>query len=172
MLLERTLFQVDVLTVELRLGPDVADRVRALVEAGASRDSIAETVLRSRDAWIRVEFVRDVAMDRFLDGVRQDLSRTVEAGIIPPRTYREISARLPRWYRFLDGRGIREGDELLYRVRGDTLHSGFRAASGERLMQQTQVGREHRLAVLGSYLVAGSSFRQGLIRSLLDGDPC
>lgn len=172
MLLERTVFRVDVLTVELRLGPHTAERVRGLVATNAPRDSIARVALRSRDAYVRIEFVRDVGMDRFIEGVREDLRRVADAGIIDRETFEGVSSRLPGWYDFLEGRGVREGDELLYRVRGDTLHSGYRSASGELLLRQTDVGRERRLAVLGSYLVQGSSFREGLLGSLLGERGC
>ncbi|MDX1674305.1 MAG: hypothetical protein R3314_05815 [Longimicrobiales bacterium] len=170
MLLERTLFQVDVLTLELRLGPETAAEVRRHVEARAARDSVARTALRSRNAYARIEFVRDVGMDRFLDGVRSDLRKVEEAGLIDGPTFRQISGSLPDWYSFLEGRGVREGDALLYRVRGDTLHSGYRSASGEWLLRQTDIGPERRRAVLGSYLVEGSSFREGLLDSLIRGE--
>ena len=67
---------------------------------------------------------------------------------------------------------MREGDALLYRVRGDTLHSGYRAVTGELLLQQADVGPERRLAVLGSYFVPGSSFREALLDSLLGDEGC
>ncbi|MFO7894821.1 MAG: hypothetical protein R6U63_13885 [Longimicrobiales bacterium] len=172
MLMERTVFRVDVLTVELRLGPHTAERVRGLVARDAPRDSIARVAMRSRNAYVRIEFVRDVGMDRFIEGIRTDLRRVADAGVIDPETFEGVSRRLPEWYGFLEGRGVREGDELLYRVRGDTLHSGYRSASGEMLLRQTDVGRERRLAVLGSYLVKGSSFREGLLGSLLGNGGC
>lgn len=171
-LLERTIFRVDVLTLELRFGPDTAARIRRLVEAGAGRDSIAEVAMRSRDAHARIEFLRDVDMDRFLDGVRTDLRRAADAGVVGRDTFRQISRSLPRWYAFLEGRGVREGDRLVYRIRGDTLHSGYRSADGTWLLQQTDVGPERGLAVLGSYLVPASSFREGLLDSLLGGGGC
>ena len=172
MLLERTIFQVDVLTVDLRLGSGTADEIRRLVEAGAARDSIATAAIRSQDAWARIRFVRNVGMNQFLDGVRADLARVVEAGLIDRETFDSISRNLPRWYSFLEDRGVRDGDELLYRVRGDTLHSGYRTPSDEWLLRQTDVGQERRLAVLGSYLVEGSSFREGLLDSLVSESGC
>lgn len=172
MLLERTIFQVDVLTVDLRLGPETAGEIRRLVEEGAGRDSIADAAIRSQDAYARIQFVRDVGMDRFIDGVRTDLARAVDAGMIDRETFDSISGNLPRWYSFLEDRGVREGDELLYRVRGDTLHSGYRTPSDEWLLRQTDVGPERRLAVLGSYLVEGSSFREGLLDSLISDSGC
>lgn len=172
MLLERTIFQVDVLTVDLRLGPETADEIRRLVEKGAGRDSIAAAAIHSQNTYARIQFVRNVGMDQFLDGVRTDLRRTVDAGLIDRETFDSISASLPRWYSFLEDRGVREGDELLYRVRGDTLHSGYRTPADEWLLRQTDVGPERRLAVLGSYLVEGSSFREGLLDSLVSDSGC
>lgn len=166
-LLERTIFKVDVLTLDLRFGPETAERIRRLVREDAPRDSVAEVAMRSRNAFARMEFQRDVGMDRFLDGVRADLRHAVRAGVIDQATYDRISASLPRWYDFLEERGVREGDEILYRIRGDTLRSGYRSAAGEWLLEQTDVGPERRLSVLGSYLVEGSSLRRGLLDSLL-----
>lgn len=171
-LLERTIFRVDVLTLDLRFGPETAERIRRLAREGASRDSVAEAAMRSRNAFARMQFQRDVGMDRFLDGIRADLRRTVRAGVIDQETYDGISTSLPRWYGFLEERGVREGDEILYWIRGDTLHSGYRSVTGDWLLEQTDVGPERRLSVLGSYLVEGSSLREGLLDSLLREGGC
>lgn len=166
-LLERTIFRIDVLTLDLRFGPDTADRIRRLARQGAGRDSVARVAMRSRNAFARMEFLRDVGMDRFIEGIRDDLRQAVRGNVIDQATFDEISGSLPRWYHFLEERGVREGDEVVYRIRGDTLHSGYRSASGEWLLEQTDVGPGRRLAVLGSYLVDGSSLRDGLLDSLL-----
>lgn len=172
MLMERTIFQVDVLTLDLRFGPDTAERLRRQLEQGAPRDALARTAMESRNVFARLEFLRNVGMDQFLDGVRTDLRRTVRAGLIDEETFAAVSSGLPRWYGFLEGRGVRDGDEVLYRIRGDTLVSGYRSANGEMLLEQTDVGPERRLSVLGSYLVEGSSFRERLLDSMMreDGD--
>lgn len=166
-LLERTIFKVDVLTLELQLGPETAERIRRLAREGAPRDSVADVAMRSRNAFARMQFQRDVSMDRFLDGVRADLRQAVHAGVIDEETYEGISTSLPRWYDFLEDRGVRDGDEILYRIRGDTLHSGYRTVTGDWLLEQTDVGPERRLSVLGSFLVEGSSLREGLLDGLL-----
>lgn len=170
MLMERTIFQVDVLTLDLRFGPETAERLQRQLERGAPRDSLARTAMESRNVFARLEFLRDLGMDRFLDGVRADLRTTVRAGLIDQETFEEVSTGLPRWYGFLEERGVREGDQVLYRIRGDTLVSGYRSAQGEMLLQQTDVGPERRLSVLGSYLGEGSSFRERLLDSLMDRD--
>lgn len=170
MLMERTLFKVDVLTLYVHFGPETAGAIRRLVEQGAPRDSIAGVAMRSRDAYARIEFVRNVGMDRFFDGVRDDLRRAVRAGIVDQEAFDEVSTGLPTWYSFLAGRGVREGDQVLYRIRGDTLRSGYRSAEGELLLDQIDVGAQRRLSVLGAYFVEGSSFREGLLDSLVNAD--
>jgi hypothetical protein len=167
MLMERTIFKVDVLTLYVRFGPETAAAIRRLVDRNAPRDSIADVATRSRDAFARIEFVRDVGMDRFFDGVREDLRRAVRAGLVSQETFDEVSTGLPTWYSFLAGRDVREGDQVLYRISGDTLRSGYLSAGGEMLLDQIDVGPQRRLSVLGAYFVEGSSFRDGLLDGLV-----
>ncbi|MFB6240958.1 MAG: hypothetical protein ABEJ46_05290 [Gemmatimonadota bacterium] len=173
MLLEKTLFQVNVLTVRIRFGPETAARLRALAQSsepsGALRDSIVSTALRARDALVRAGFLRGVGLDRFIEETRKNLRRARDAGIITGVAFRRISESLPEWYDFLEERGIREGDEIVYRIRGDTLRSLYRLRDGSLPLDLTETGRQRRLAVLGSYLAPGSEFRRPLIRSLLRG---
>lgn len=175
MLLERTIFRVDVLALEVRLGADAAARLQAVLGTSAGgpdpdalRDSVAAIALDARDALTRLEFERNISLDRFLDGIRRNLRRAARAGIVSPADYRSISASLPGWYAFLEGRGLRSGDRMLQRVRGDTLRTVYVSASGETLLDQVDVGPERRLAVLGGYFAPGSDFREGLIDSVLE----
>lgn len=170
MLMERTIFKVDVLTLYVRFGAETATTLHQLVEQDAPRDSIAAVATRSSEAFARIEFVRNVGMEQFFDGVREDLRRAVRAGLVSQDTYDEVSAGLPDWYGFLAGRDVRKGDRVLYRIRGDTLRSGYRSAEGELLLDQVDVGPQRRLSVLGAYFVKGSSFREGLLDSLLRQD--
>jgi hypothetical protein len=169
-LLERTIFKVDVLTLRIRFGEETARRLAELASgeeySDALADSVARVAVRARDAYAEIEFVRGVSLGQFVDGVRDDLGKAREAGIIDSADYRMISEGLPRWFDFLSERGIREGDRILYRIRGDTLRTVFHAEDGAFMLDQTDVGPERRLAVLGSYFAPGSSFREGLVRSL------
>ena len=169
-LLEKTIFKVDVLTLEIRFGEETARGLEELIGgrpySSDLADSIAEIAVHSQDAWARMEFKRGVSLDQFVDGVREDLGRARDADFITPADYEMIAERVPRWFAFLEERRIQKGDQILYRIRGDTLRTQFIGLDGELLLEQTDVGRERRFAVLGSYLAPKSSFRKGLIRSL------
>lgn len=170
MLLEKTIFKVDVLTLDIRLGPRETARLDSLL-AGHEfskdlADSVAAVALDSRNAWARIEFRRGVSLDQFIGGVRENLGRAEKAGIVTFEEYETIVAGLPLWYAFLADRPIRSGDQMFYRIRGDTLHTVFRSADGDRLLDQVDVGPERRLSVLGGYFAPKSDFRKGLVRSL------
>lgn len=171
-LFEKTIFKVDVLTLDLRFGPEVVQQLEGLVRGREYSSELADSVARiaagAQDAWARIEFQRDVSLGQFLDGVRENLRRAREAGFITAGTYEMVSDGLPRWFAVLEERGIHDGDEIFYRIRDDTLRTVFRGADGRILVDQTDVGPERRLAVLGSYFAPKSDFRKGLIRSLFD----
>jgi len=171
MLLERTIFRVDVLTLEIRFGPATAGRIEALLarplESRPLADSIAAAALEARDVLARIGFQRKVRLGQFLDGIRDNLRRATRAGIVTPAEFESISADLPGWYAFLSERGIHSGDRMLQRVRGDTLRTVYVGAGGDTLLDQVDVGPERRLAVLGGYFAPGSDFREGLVESAL-----
>lgn len=171
MLLERTVFNVDVLTLDVRFGPSTADRIEGLLtrprESDGLSDSVAVAALEANDVLARIEFHRDVGLERFLDGIRDNLRQATRAGIVTPAQFRSISANLPRWYSALADRDIRSGDRMYQRVRADTLRTIYVDADGEALLDQVDVGPERRLAVLGGYFAPGSDFRQGLVESVL-----
>jgi hypothetical protein len=135
----------------------------------ALADSVAQIAIKSRDAFVLTDFQRDASQDQFFDGVRDNLKKAVRAGIIEESTYDMISENLPVWYDFLEERGIQDGDQILYRVLGDTLRTQFVSHDGEVLRDQTDVGPERRLSLLGSYYAKGSDFREKLLRSVFEG---
>ena len=169
-LLEKTIFKVDVLTLDVRFGSETAHRLERLATSGRYSDSLADSIasvaIDARDAWARLRFKRHVSLDQFLNGIRQNLTRARQAGIIDSVSYAMILQDLPVWYHFLADDGISKGDEMLYRIRGDTLHTAYRTAAGKFLLEQTDTGPERRLSVLGGYFAPKSEFRKGLIKSL------
>lgn len=172
-LLEKTIFQVDVLTLDVLFGPEPAARLEALVEGREYSDALADSVmavaLDAHDAWARMEFQRDFGFDRFTEGLTGSVRAAVKAGIVSPAMYDTISSSLPEWYSFLPERGVRDGDEMFYRVRGDTLRTVYRAFDGEILLEQVDVGPQRGRALIGGWLAPESDFREGLVKSLLAG---
>ncbi len=171
-LFEKTIFKVDVLTLDVRFGPEPARRLEALAAgrpySSTLADSIAAVAVDARDAWARLRFERNVSLVRFLDGIRKNLKSALQAGIIDADSYDDISRDLPVWYQFLAADGIHDGDEMFYRIRGDTLHTAYRAVTGEVLLDQIDIGPERRLSVLGGYFAPKSDFRKGLVKSLFE----
>lgn len=171
MKLERTIFQVDVLTLGVRVDSATAAAIDRLMDGGSAYDEaaaarIAERALEAEEVVAGIEFLRDVSLERFLDAVREDMRKAVDAGWLAPEGYRTVSEGLPRWFDFLRERGIRDEDRVSYHVRGDTLRTVYSDPAGDILLDQTDVGRQHRRALLGAWLAPGSSFREDLIRSL------
>jgi hypothetical protein len=170
MLYERTFLRVDVMTLEIHFGPDVATRLEGLASGTkltpSVEDSIANIALQAQNARIHVKFRRNFSIDKFFEGALDNTNQVLKAGLIKKEFYEEICRQLPIWYSFMNDRGVLKGDEMFHLIKGDTLRSVYRGANGKVLMDQIQVGQERRLAVLGSYLVKKSDFRKGLIESL------
>jgi hypothetical protein len=168
-LLEKTIFKVDVLTLELWLGPETVQRLTHLLplqDDAQSREAAARIALDSRDAWAELVFRRGVSLDQFLGGIDENMRRARDAGLITSEGYHLVATGLPRSYAPLAAGGIAEGDRILYRVTGDTLRTVYQRAGGELVVDQTDIGPERRLSLLGSFFVKGSDFRKGLVGTL------
>ena len=170
-LLEKTIFKVDVAWLEIWFTPEVDRRIGALAAGSskASADSIAAVATHATDVLARLHFERNVSLGQFLDGLQGSARHARDARIISDAAYGDIVISSPTWYAFLEERGIHDGDEMLYRIRGDTLRTVFRGVEGEILLDQRDVGPERGLSVLGGYLAPGSDFRRGLIESAARG---
>jgi hypothetical protein len=172
MLLEKTIFRVDVLTLELRFDTRTTRELSMFsARGGLNRtvaDSVAAIALDARDVWARFRFVRGVSLGQFVDAVADNAKRARDAGILGEDMFREVETNLRQWYAFLEDRRIQKGDEMFYRIRGDTLRTIFRGHDGVILLDRTDVGAQRRLAVMGGYFAPGTDFRRKLIESLFD----
>ena len=168
-------FRVDVLSLEIRFGNEVAEKVKSLVQDGDESskvaDSIADTAMHAQDAFVQIRFLRDISLKRFIQEARESTKLVREAGLIDNPSYEHISKNLPIWYASLAKRGIREGDEMFYRIRGESLRTVYRGVDGAIYVDQEDKGRVASLAVLGGYFVAKSDFRKGLLQSLFHDSP-
>ena len=163
-------FSIDVLSLEVRFGSEVAEKVKSLVQDGDEpskvADSIADTAIHAQDAFVHIRFLRDISLNRFIQEARESTKLVREAGIIDNPSYEHISKNLPIWYALLANRGIREGDEMFYRIRGESLRTVYRGVDGTIYVDQEDKGRLSPLAVLGGFFVEKSKFRKGLLQSL------
>ncbi|MGW8181633.1 MAG: hypothetical protein ACWGQW_23125, partial [bacterium] len=109
--------RVDVLDLEVHFGLDTTDRLEAIAEGRhltpPIADSIAEAAIQSKDAYIRLRFLRNIDLNRFVKGAQENAKKVYEAGMITKRTYEEIVQEFPGWYSSLEGRGIRKDDLML-----------------------------------------------------------
>ncbi len=169
-LLEKTIFNVDVLRLDLRVGPQTQSELAALIRGRAYTDAlgdrIAAAALRTQDAWAEITFRRHVSLGRFVDGVDGSLRQALKARIITEANYRTVSAGLPRWFGFLRESGFHEGDRIIYRISPEGLRTQFVGVDGRVRLDQIDKGRDPPLALLGGYFAPGSDFRPLLIRSL------
>ncbi len=170
-LLEKTLLRIDVARLRLRFGAGTAAALEELLAVAppseATTQAAVELAVRAKDAWAGLTFLRDTSFRRFLDGVLDGVEAAYAGGLIGDSFAEELSDSLPVWYEPLRGRGVQDGDVMMYRIRGDTLRTLFIAVEGTVLVDHTDVGPEPRLAVLGGFLEPDSDFRKGLLRSLL-----
>jgi hypothetical protein len=172
MLLQKTIFKVDVFTLRVRFGAEAATRLEALAAGrrhdSSIEDSIANVAIQARNAWAVIGYLRDVDLYQYLDGVRKNMRRAAEAGLISEEDYDVISSELPVIYGPLEERKILRGDRIYYRIRGDTVWTFYRGRTGDTLLDHSEIGPERRLAVMGGYFAPRSSFRRQLIESLFD----
>lgn len=172
--LRKTIFRFDVVALELWLGratmreaaEALANDASADGRSGAARDELARVVASSRQARAVMVFQRNVSLHRFLAGVMKDMRGAREAGLLSGAGYEEVSAGLPVWLAPLRDDGLGRGDRFRQFVVGDTLRTVVERRGGEVVVDQTDVGTEHRQALLGSFVAPGSGFRDQILDEL------
>ena len=174
MLYERTIFNIDVLRLTLRFGEDTAAEIASLLPdapSGAPSDALADSLavvaMAARNVLVRSRFLRDVSLEQFLDGLRKSLDGARRAGLVSAEAHRLILDEVEEQYEPLREEGIRRGDAMWYRIRGDTLHLAFQRVDGGVPVEGTPIGPERRMGVLGGYLAPDSDFREELLRSVM-----
>jgi hypothetical protein len=170
MLLEKTILKVDVLTVDVRFGKAVHPRLTELVKDKSYSDELAKQVadvaIRADDALIQLKFVRDVSLEQWMDGVKENLEQAREAGLITKKVQQRVSQGLPGWFAALKERGYKTGDRVLYRVRPDGLRTAVVTVDGKVLVDRLDPDKEATRVVTASYFAPKSDFRELLVRSL------
>jgi len=170
MLLEKTVLQVDVLTVDVRFGKKAHPRLVELAKDKAYSEDlgnqVAKVAIGTDDALVQLKFVRDVSLDQWIDGVRDNLEQAREAGLITAAVEQRVSQGLPNWFGAIKERGYLTGDRVLYRVRPDGLRTVVVAADGKVLVDRTDSDKDAPRVVMASYFAPKSDFRELLVKSL------
>lgn len=177
MLLEKTIFNVDVLELTLRFDTATAGRLHdaAAREAGngeereALADRLVELVLEADEVLVRTRFRRNISLDQFVDGAEESIELALAADMVPEEAARATVSGMREVYGGFAERGFRKDDCLWYHIRGDELHIVVEGAGGEILDEVRSRSPHVRGATLGGYLAPGSDFRDGLLRSLAEG---
>jgi len=174
MLLEKTIFNVDVLTVEIQVGNETQKQLKGLLSnhpySELFLDQTTSIMLSSQDALVKITFLRDIDFDTFISETKLTVQNIAKSGVINEEESTEVSENLQNWFSPLNERGIKEGDELSYHVKADKMHTVFRISSGKKLINQVDQSSTARRAVIGSYFAPTSEFREALVRSLFKFD--
>jgi hypothetical protein len=171
MLMEKTIFGVDVLTIDVRFDRATQERFRTLAGSpplsSQAIDRIAAAAVDAGEVWASIAFRRRVSLSQWLDGVGDSLGRASRAGLIQEQTYRELMANLPRWFAAVAERGFQAGDRILYRGYPDRLRTLLVTPEGRVLVNHVGEGAAPRRTLLAGYFAPGSDTREPLVRSLL-----
>jgi hypothetical protein len=172
MLLRKTFLEVNVLTVDVRVGKGVHRRFVEIIGSKPYSDELgkrlAGVAVDADDALVQVRYLRNVSFKQWLEGVAENFDYAQAAGLIPPELRRRIEARLPVMFRAITARGFERGDRLLYRVSSSSLRSVVVTKKGKILVDQNDPGRESGRVVMASYFAPNNEFREPLLRSLFD----
>jgi len=165
--LERTIFKVDAVRLELTVHGGTPDRVARLVTGRAdprsSSDSVAALYLAADDARVRMTFLRSFGLKRFLDANRGVMEKLTKAGILSDEEFQTLDAANADRFQVLAADGIRDGDRIEHQVRGDTVTTRYTDVSGAVRVDEVRVGSEQRRVLLGSLFGPESGFRNGLL---------
>lgn len=165
--LEKTIFKVDAVRLNLTIRGDTPERVEQLVTGRADprawSDSIAALYLRADQALVRMTFLRSFSLNRFLDANRDVMEKLFEAGWITEAELRELDLENRDRFEGLAADGIRDGDVIEHEVRGDTVTTRYTDVTGTVRIDGFLVGSQERRVLLGSLFGPESDFRQGLL---------
>jgi hypothetical protein len=104
-----------------------------------------------------------------LGGIRETAEKAADAGFVSRAYVETFSDGLPELFGFLDEGGTKKGDEIVFRVRGDSVRTLYRTVDGRVLLDRTAVDAQGRRASIPSFFAPGTRFRKRLIESLLAG---
>ncbi len=165
--LEKTIFKVDAVRLDLTIHDETPDRVAELVTGRADprawSDSVAAMYLGVDHASVRMTFLRSFGLKRFLDANRDVMEKLARAGLITEEELEDLDAENRVRFAGLDADGLRDGDVFEHELRGDTVTTRYTDVTGTVRIDGLLVGSQERTVLLGSLFGPESDFRNGLL---------
>ncbi len=173
-LLEVTIFNIDILTLRVRVDVDTGARLRTIARRStyteALADSVADAVLDAHELWASQTLHRGVGLGRLIGGMTETAEKAAAAGFISDRYVSEFKAGLPELFSFLREDGAQKGDVIVLHVIGDRVRTKYYSADGTLRLDRAGVSEEGRKASVPSFFAPGTRFRKRLVESLLSAE--
>lgn len=168
MLLEKTILNVDVVTVDVRVNAKAQEEFTKIAGGkkieGAVEEQLAKAAVAVDNAVVQMKFERDVSLSQWLDQVGGSLDKAVSAGYITAARRSHVMSNLPNWFAPIKDRGFKEGDKVLYRVNPGSLRTVLHTVEGQTPVDQTDSGDASKVLFAG-YFAPGADMR-AMLRSL------
>jgi hypothetical protein len=168
MLLEKTILNVDVVTVDVRVNAKAQGEFSKIASGkkieGDVEEQLAKAAIAVDNAVVQMKFERDVSLSQWLDQVEGSLEKAVSAGYIAGARKTQVMTNLPTWFAPIKDRGFKEGDKVLYRVSPGSLRTVLHTMEGQTVVDQTDNGDASKILFSG-YFAPGADMR-AMLRSL------
>lgn len=171
MLLEKTIFQVDVLNITFHFGTETQKKIQSLHEGKKQSeylaDEIVQVIYKTPRTTITVQYVRDIDYKTYMSEVKISLECALKSGVLDKPQHQEVRSKLDEWYGRLKDRGLKDGDKFIYTIDKDTIQTTFIPIHESPVVNpRLESAGVYILSLLGSYLAPCSEFRMPLLKSL------
>ena len=171
MLLEKTFLKIDVAWIDVRVSKRVQAELAKLAQGRAPSDALetelAKVIIEADHAVVQLAFVRDVPLERWIDGVRESVDKAVRARLISAELGRKVNDGLPQWFKAVEADGFHEGDRVLYEARPGVLRTVVVTRAGRVVVERTDKDPSSSRVLLASFFAPGTDYRSLLLTSLV-----
>lgn len=169
MLLEKTILKVDVVTIDVRVGPKAQGEFVKIAQGkkieGDVEEQLAKAALNIDHAVVQMKFERDVSLSQWIDQVSNSLDKAVSAGYVSASRKTQVMNGLPNWFAPVKDRGFKKGDKVLYRVQNGAVRTVLVQIDGQTTVDQNDSGADAARVLFAGYFAPGADLR-GLLRTL------
>lgn len=165
-LYEASIFKIDAMRLQVRVGQATAVAVAALVRATKRSSTLEQEVARrylaAGDATFDMEFLVGVSGATFVSNTVKAIRELGRDGTLSEAEADRFSREARDRFDFLHAARVRPGDRLQYQVVADTVTTTYRR--GETVLKlDRQADARARDVILATYFAPSSDFRRGLV---------